>query len=608
MVFIVKKKIHGNDYYYLRESVREGSKVVSKCIAYLGKNRGEAERKAKVLIAEMKSFPQSSASKQLVKRERKAKLLIAEMKSFPQSSASKQLVKREKKATEIIKNLKGNKKDKIGKMENNEIEFSLKKKNISVEDMAAFCKRKGFVYPSGEIYGGFAGFWDFGHIGVELKNNLKQNWWNFFVRGREDIVGIDGSIITNPKVWKASGHEDSFSDVLVFCKKCKKVDKIDKYEIRKVKCEFCGGELDWNEVKEIKQMFKIDVGIDGFSYLRPETAQLIFTNFKFVQDNARLKLPFGIAQVGKSFRNEIAPRDFLFRLREFEQMEIEYFVDPKEECHYKIGNTEILIYSEEMQKNNSDPKKMKFIKAFEKGIISTKWHAYWLEQELLWFVHLGANPLNFRIRQHVSDEKSHYALDTWDLEYNFPFGWKELQGMANRTDFDLKQHQKYSKTKMEVLNNEGKKILPHVVCEPSQGVERAMLVFLFDSYYENPKGEIILRLDPKLAPVKAAIFPIVKKDNEQVKIADKIYHDLKKEWNVVKDDSGSIGRRYARNDEIGTPYCITVDGDSLKNDDVTIRFRDTTKQIRVKISDLKNVLRQLIFGEIEFEKVGKLID
>ena len=548
MTFIVKKKIHGNDYYYLRESKRVDGKVKSICLGYLGKDRGEAEKKMKEIL------------------ENKAKRI-------------------EKK--EVVKSRK------------------LVKKDISVEDMAAFCKRKGFVYASAEIYGGMAGFWDFGHLGVELKNNLKNNWWNFFVRQRDDVVGIDGSIITNPRVWKASGHEDSFSDVLVICKKCKKADKVDKHEIEKVKCS-CGGEYDWDSVKNIEQMFKTNVGLDGFAYLRPETAQLIFTNFKYVQENARMKLPFGIAQVGKSFRNEIAPRDFLFRLREFEQMEIEYFVDPSEKCPYKIGNSEVLIYSEEMQKKNKEPEKMKFKDAHEKGIIKTDWHAYWLEQQLLWFENLGANVNNFRIRQHISDEKSHYALDTWDLEYKFPFGWKELQGIANRTDYDLKQHQEHSKKNMEIMDKNDKKIIPHVVCEPSQGVERAYLVFLFDAYSENEKGEIVLKLNPRLAPIKAAIFPIVKQKQFE-SLAENVFDDLKKEWNVLYDKSGSIGRRYARNDEVGTPYCITVDGDSVRNQDVTIRDRDTTKQIRVKVKDLKNVLGQLIKGEIKFEKAGQLI-
>ncbi|MBU0957890.1 MAG: glycine--tRNA ligase [Nanoarchaeota archaeon] len=473
--------------------------------------------------------------------------------------------------------------------------------------MTNFCKRKGFVYPSGDIYGGLAGFWDFGHLGVEMKKNLKNDWWKFHVQEREDIVGIDGSIITNPEVWKASGHVDSFSDIFVVCKKCKKPNKIDKNELGKVKCDDCGGEYDEETAKEFKLMFKTNVGEDGFAYLRPETAQLIFTNFKYVQENARMKLPFGIAQIGKAFRNEIAPRDFMFRSREFEQMEIEYFVDPKEKCPYEIGDSEILVYSDENQEKEEEPKKMKFKDALKKGVIKTDWHAYWLEQELLWFVNLGANSDKFRIRQHTKDEKSHYALDTWDLEYKFPFGWKELQGMANRSDFDLSQHQKFSKTSMEILDKDEKKILPHVVCEPSQGVERGFLVFLFDAYeYDKERDNVVLHLHPKLAPVKVGIFPIVKKE-EMLKVAEDVRDDLKKEFNVFYDTGGSVGRRYARQDEAGTPYCVTIDGDSIKGKDVTIRDRDTEKQIRVKIEDLKDVITQGLRGE-DIMKMGKMVD
>jgi len=256
-----------------------------------------------------------------------------------------------------------------------------------------------------------------------------------------------------------------------------------------------------------------------------------------------------------------------------------------------------------MQKSDKEPIKMEIKDAFDKGIIKTDWHAYWLEQELMWFSNLGADLKNFRLRQHVSDEKSHYAVDTWDLEYKFPFGWKELQGIANRGNFDLTEHQKYSKTKMEIMNLKNEKIIPCVVAEPSQGVERAYLVFLFDAYSKNEKGEIVLRLHPKLAPVKASIFPIVKGE-EFEKLSKEVYNLLKEEWNVFYDKSGSIGRRYARNDEIGTPFCITIDDESLKKNDVTIRERDSTKQIRVKISELKNVLRDLIDGKLIFDSVG----
>lgn len=563
-MFIVKKKIAGKEYYYLRGNKRENGKIKAKTIAYLGKDKKEAEQKAQELI----------------------KKLEKDMEKIKNKLNPQEMMKKKETEKHV-------------------------RKEINIEEMMVFCKRKGFVYPSGEIYGGLAGFWDFGHIGVELKNNIKQEWWTYHVRQRNDMAGIDGSIITNPKVWEASGHIESFKDVSVACKKCKKPNKVDKNELGKVRCINCGGELNVKTSKELQMMFSTQVGplkeASVISYLRPETAQLIFANFKFVQENARLQLPFGIAQIGKAFRNEIAPRDFLFRCREFEQMEIEYFVDPKEKCPYEIGENEILVYSAEMQEKGEEAKKMKFKDAFKKGIIKTDWHAYWLEQEFLWFTNLGANPAKFRIRQHLKDEKSHYALDTWDLEYEFPFGWKELQGMANRTDFDLKQHEKFSKTSMEIIKPDGTKILPHVVCEPSQGIERAFLVFMFDAYhYDDKRQNIVLKLSPKLAPVKAAVFPIIKKP-EYEKICEDILRDLKKEWNVIYDRSGSIGRRYARNDEIGTPMCITIDEKTPNDKTVTIRDRDTTEQVRVKISELREIMRKVIDESANVLDFGKRV-
>jgi glycyl-tRNA synthetase len=482
---------------------------------------------------------------------------------------------------------------------------------ISIEDMAVFCKRKGFVYQNSEIYGGLAGFWDFGHLGVELKNNIKKEWWDFHVKQREDIVGIDGSIITHPKVWKASGHVDSFTDVYVKCKKCKKPNKLDKNEVGKAKCQ-CGGE--YSIIGDLNLMFTTNIGpVEGnLSYLRPETAQLIFVDFKLVVDNARLKLPFGIAQIGRAFRNEISPRDFLFRCREFEQMEIEYFVHPDKinECPFikEVLEHEILVYSAEMQEKGKEAKKMKIKDALEKKIIKTEWHAYWLAIEHKWFTSLGAKADNFRIRQHLKDEKSHYALDTWDLEYKFPFGWKELQGISNRGDYDLRQHMEHSKQDLGLFEEESKKkITPYVVAEPSQGVERAFLVFMFDAYnYDNKRKNVVLKLHPKLAPVKVAVFPLVNKP-ALTKKSREIFNDLKKEFNALYDQSGSVGRRYARNDEIGTPYCVTVDFQTVDDNTVTIRNRDDTAQIRVKIKDLKETIRKLINSEAEFKKAAKLI-
>src|SRR3989344_1206819 len=481
---------------------------------------------------------------------------------------------------------------------------------LSIEEMAVFCKKKGFVYPSSEIYGGFSGFFDYGHLGVELKNNIKARWWKAFVQQREDIVGIDGSIITHPSVWKASGHLDGFADVMVECRKCGsrfRADQLIEDKLRiptagmtiggmhaeikenKIKCQKCGSDL--GEPKKFNLMFATNVGpvqtSSSAAYLRPETAQVIFANFKLVQENARLKLPFGIAQIGKAFRNEISPRDFLFRMREFEQMEIEYFVHPEkqEECTFinEVLDYEMNVLSADMQKHGKNMENLSVKECISKKIIKTKWHGYWLASMHKWFVGVGASSAKFRIRQQVKDELSHYALDTWDLEYEFPFGWKELQGLSNRTDFDLKQHMQHSKTDLSIFDEESKKkILPHVICEPSQGVDRAFLVFMFDAYsYDKERGNVVLRLHPKLAPVKVGIFSLVNKLDEE---ARKVYDSLKKEFACTFDRSGSIGRRYARADEIGIPYCVTIDFDTLKK-----------------------TMSKLTNSEIEFGKAGKSI-
>ncbi len=563
MAFIVKKKIHGREYYYLNENKRVEGKVKTKTLAYLGKTRKGAEKKAKKILKEMGK----------TKGKKKKSKSVSTATATP-------------KRTDI------------------------EKRDISIEELTTFCKRKGFVYPSGDIYGGLAGFWDFGHLGVELKNNIKKSWWDFHVKQREDIVGIDGSIITHPKTWQASGHVESFSDLFVVCKKCKKSSKIDKGELGRAKCEFCGGDFDEKTAKEFKLMFETTIGEDSKGYLRPETAQLIFTNFKSVFENARLKLPCGIAQIGKAFRNEIAPRDFLFRSREFEQMEIEYFINPeKEACPYEIPDAEILVYDEKAQEKNKKPVKMKIKDALKKKIIKKDWHAYWLATEFLWFKNLGATPENFRIRQHRKYELSHYSTDTWDLEFKFPFGWRELEGIADRGDYDLSQHEKFSKKDLKVFDSTtGKKILPHVVCEPSLGLERAFLVFMFDSYfYDKKRQNIVLKIHPRLAPVKAAVFPIVKTNEEIVSLSKEVYNFLKKDFNVIYDTGRSVGRRYSRADETGIPFCITIDEKSPDKKDVTIRFRDSTEQIRIKISELKKILKKGVGGE-DIRKFGKPID
>ncbi len=510
---------------------------------------------------------------------------------------------------------------------------------INIDDMAAFCKRKGFIYPTAEIYGGLAGFFDYGPYGADMKKNIKQNWWKTFVQSREDIVGIDGSIITNPKVWEASGHVGCFADIMVACSndKCRNKVRADQFieenlnfpadgvkaetinaifAENKLVCPKCKSKF--LPAKDFNLMFSTQVGPEeekeNTAYLRPETAQLIFTNFKLVVENARMKLPFGIAQIGKAFRNEISPRGFLFRCREFEQMEIEYFVHPDayDKCPYidEALDYEVQYIDAKMQEKegeNEPEKKASMKELLEKGIIKTQWHAYWLAISNKWFTDLGANPDNLRIRQHIATEKSHYALDTWDFEYNFPFGWKELTGIANRTDFDLKQHIEHSKQDLSLYDEESKKkIIPHVIAEPSFGVDRVFLVLMFDAYEDDKKrGNIVLKLDPKIAPVKVGVFPLVNKLNDD---ARKIYLMLKDNLVVQYDKSGSVGRRYARADEIGIPYCITVDFESRDDNCVTVRDRDTTKQIRVKIDDLRDTISKLLNKEIDFEKAGRLVE
>ena len=479
---------------------------------------------------------------------------------------------------------------------------------ITIEDLAKFCKKKGFVYQNSEIYGGLSGVW-----------------------GRGDVVGMDGSIITNPKVWEASGHVEGFTDALLDCSKCSHRVRADQFIEEKLKMDVAGLSLDKiNEIihhhklkcpkcnsdfrpaKGFNLMFKTNVGpVEGsIAYLRPETAQLIFADFKLVQDNARLKLPFGIAQIGRVFRNEIAPRDFIFRCREFEQMEIEYFINPeKKKCPYigEVLEHELFVYTAEMQEKKLLPKNMKVSEILDKGIMS-EWHAYWLSFEHNWFISLGANADNFRMRQHLDEEKSHYATDTWDLEYKFPFGWKELQGIANRSNFDLSQHMKLSKEDLSYFDEESKKkFIPHVVCEPSLGVERTFLVFLLDAYEDDKKrGNVVLKLHPKLAPYKAAVFPLLSNKPELVGKAKEVYALLRKEFNCFFDASGSVGRRYARADENGTFLCCTIDFQSLEDDTVTLRHRDTTQQIRIKIKDIVDAVAKLINGE-DLERFGEIV-
>ncbi len=481
----------------------------------------------------------------------------------------------------------------------------------SIEDVAAFCKRKGFVFQGSEIYGGLAGFWDYGPLGTVLKNKIKQHWIKYFVQKRDDMVLIDGAIITREDVWKASGHVDSFKDAFSTCTKCKKVIRVDHLiedqlkipveglpikelsniiKKHKLVCTKCKGKL--AEPKYFGLMFDVQVGPTNptKAYLRPETCQTIFTNFKNVVNSSRVKLPFGITQIGKAFRNEIAPRDFLFRAREFEQLEIEYFVHPDKlsEFPYKIPNKSVnVLTAKEQIKKKPKLQKFKFKELFSKNLVKTKWHAYWIYQHYNWFLELGVSEKKLRFREHRPDELSHYSSATFDIEYEFPFGWKELGGNADRSQFDLSQHIKFSKEDLTYFDGE-KKVVPAVVAEPSQGVSRAFLAVLLDAFKVD-KDRIVLKFKQELAPIEVAVFPLVKKQHRE--LAREVYEMLREESLAFYDETGSIGKRYRRMDESGCPYCVTIDHDSIKKKDVTIRERDSMKQKRVKIKDLVEYLK-----------------
>jgi len=550
MSFIVKKKISGKEYFYLRESKRVGGKVKAVTICYLGKTKKEAEEKKKEIEEGLKN---------------------------------KEVIQKDKMVEEK------------------------EQKELTIEDVASFCKRKGFIFRSSDIYGGFAGFWDYGPLGVELFNNVKKEWWNWFVESREDMEGIDCSIISHPRTWKASGHLTSFKDIAVVCRKCKKSTKIDVSEKGKVKCD-CGGE--YEEQGEFNLLFKTQVGAlnAGDAYLRGETAQGMFMNFKQVMEASRQKLPFGIAQIGRCFRNEIAPRDFLFRSREFHIGEFEFFINPQEtKCPLldkEHLNVKLNLLDAETQEKGEEDLKLYTIGKMLKANKFGEWHAYWLAEQVMFFLDLGLDEDKIKVREHTKGELSHYSSATFDLDYLYPFGSKELAGNANRGQYDLTQHEKESKQKMEVFDSiTNEKVIPRVI-EPTFGMERVFLAVLVNSYYYDKKRDnIILKIPAKLAPYKAAVLPIIKK-GEQGKIAKEVYDDIRKMFHCFWDEGGSIGRRYSRQDEIGTPMCITIDEQSLKDKTVTIRDRDTTRQVRVKIKELREVVRKVVEGE-SILKLGK---
>ncbi|KUP06017.1 glycyl-tRNA ligase [Bacillus coahuilensis p1.1.43] len=455
---------------------------------------------------------------------------------------------------------------------------------MSMDSIVSLAKHRGFVFPGSDIYGGLANTWDYGPLGVELKNNIKKAWWKKFIQESPYNVGLDAAILMNPQTWVASGHIGNFNDPMIDCKNCKarhRADKLieDAYEAKgeeivvdglpfermaelmteaNIACPECGSH-DFTEIRQFNLMFKTFQGVTESStneiYLRPETAQGIFVNFKHVQRSMRKKMPFGIGQIGKSFRNEITPGNFTFRTREFEQMELEFFCKPGEDL---------------------------------------EWFTFWRDYCKNWLLSLGMSEDNMRLRDHGEEELSHYSNATTDIEYKFPFGWGELWGIADRTDFDLKRHMEHSKEDMnyqDPITNE--KFIPYVI-EPSLGADRVTLAFLCDAYEEEQlenDSRTVLRFHPAIAPYKAAILPLSKKLSDE---ASNVFAELSKEFMVDFDETGSIGKRYRRQDEIGTPFCITFDFDSLEDNQVTVRHRDTMEQVRMPISELSDFLREKV--------------
>jgi len=425
----------------------------------------------------------------------------------------------------------------------------------TMDDIVALCKRRGFIYPGSEIYGGLTGFWDYGPLGVELKKNLKNEWWQTMVHLRSDVVGLDAAIIMNPEVWKASGHLQSFSDPLIECKVCHQRFRSDKPREKLAHEEMHARKeakkVEWTAPKQFNLMTEVLLGVTEpklTAYLRGEITQGVFVNFSNVVASSRVKIPFGIAQIGKAFRNEITPGNFTFRSREFEQMELEFFIEPTD-------------------------------------AEGDKWFDYWINERKKWYIGLGIKAENLKFRKHEDDERAHYARKATDIEYNAPFGWSEFEGIHHRGDWDLSRHKltyKDSQTNQEYT--------PWVI-ETSGGVDRATLFFLLDAYRKEEK-RIVLGLHPKLAPIKVAVFPLVSNKPELSDRAKSMYDELSKHFMVAWDDRGNIGKRYLAQDEIGTPWCVTVDYATLEDGAVTVRDRDTTKQERVKVTDLTAYFQQ----------------
>ena len=434
---------------------------------------------------------------------------------------------------------------------------------VDMEKIVSLSKRRGFIFQSSEIYGGLGSCWDYGPLGVELKRNVKEAWWKAMVQERDDMVGLDASILMHPQTWVASGHVQQFADPLVECKSCNLRFRADDLKDSKDnKCPSCGGQL--TDPRMFNLMFKTFMGpVEGEAamvYLRPETAQGIFVNFENVLNSSRKKIPFGIAQTGKAFRNEITTGNFIFRSREFEQMEVEFFVKPGTD---------------------------------------KDWFQYWLQERFNWYVKLGINREHLRPRQHGKDELAHYALDCYDIEYLFPMGWSELEGIANRGNFDLAQHAKYSGKDLSYFDEETQERITPYIIEPSAGVDRSVLAFLLDAYHEEvveKEKRVVLRLHPALAPIKVAILPL-SRNEKLLPLAKEVCGEVRRAFVTQYDDSQSIGRRYRRQDEVGTPFCVTIDFQSLDDRQVTIRDRDSLKQIRVPLEVLKAILAAKLAGE-----------
>jgi glycyl-tRNA synthetase len=437
-----------------------------------------------------------------------------------------------------------------------------------MDKLVSLAKRRGFIFQSSEIYGGINSCYDYGPLGIEIKRNIKDLWWKAMVYERDDIEGVDASILMHPKVWEASGHVEGFTDPLVDCKKCKarfRADQLDQAVCPKTKKPISDDcKSNFTDQRSFNLMFKTFMGpleeVANQVFLRPETAQGIYVNFHNVRESARKKIPFGIAQIGKAFRNEVTPGNFIFRTREFEQMEMQYFVKPEDD---------------------------------------NKWFDYWKENRMNWYQRLGIRTDKLRFHEHGENELAHYAKEAFDVEYEFPFGWHEIEGIHNRTDFDLKRHMDYSGKDMRFFDDQAhERFIPFII-ETSIGCDRTLLTTLIDAY-EEEEERVVLHLSPAVAPIKVAIFPLVKKDG-MPDIAKNITNDLRGEYRIFYDDSGSIGRRYRRMDEAGTPFCLTVDSDTLSDGTVTIRHRDSMKQERIE----QDKIREFLHKEISLIELTK---